>query len=353
MSNYTTSTGNILAGWVTNWGTNSTPGYYVNSFTLRIGEISELAIQAIFSTSTVYPKYTYISGMPSGLTLYRDGTIGGRPNNIRTNLQTSTFYASVVDQNNNVLLGQGGFTITLVRSTSSLYTTVFAKPLLTQQKRQEFNNFINDPNIFIPSMIYRKFDPNFGVQKELKLYIEHGLRKTTYSSYFTNIANPARTKISLEIGKIKTAIGKDYRTGVITYEIIYLNVNDKHSINSRVGVPSSIVINGVTYYPPSILNIRAAEASTTDKTNIREPTWANTIQPNESVSPEYNYSIPICFTLPGKSAIVLRKIQESGFKFNTIKYDIDRFIIESTLEGDGYVGERNKYIALPRDSGLA
>jgi len=365
MSNYTTSTGGILAGWITT-STSAGTGY-INSFTIAVGAISELSVQAIFSTSTVYPNYKLLAGLtagyglsgytavgdvfpklPDGLKFYRDGTIGGRAEwrTDFTNTSTTEFFVSVFDQNNNKIIGPGKFSISIYKTTSSQYTTLFAKPFLTQQKRQEFNKFINDTNIFIPSAIYRKFDPNFGIQKELKLYIEHGLRKLNFTNY-SNIASPTRAGMSLNIGNIKTAIAKN-SAGVITYELIYLEVIDKHSINSRVGIPSTIKINGVTYYPPSILNIRAAIAGATDKTPVREPTWSNTIQPNESIPPEYNYSIPLCFTLPGKSAIILRKIQESGFKFNTIKYDIDKFIVETTFDNPG-----NKYIALSRDSKLA
>ena len=362
MSNYTTSTGGILAGWVTT----STSTTYINSFTIAVGAISELSVQAIFSTSTVYPNYKLLTGstlgyelsgygdgsvfpkLPDGLKFYRDGTIGGSAEwrTDFTNTSTTDFFVSVFDPNDNKIIGPGKFSISIYKTTSSQYTTLFAKPFLTQQKRQEFNKFINDTNIFIPSAIYRKFDPNFGIQKELKLYIEYGLRKLNFTNY-SNITNPTRAGLSLNIGNIKTAIAKN-SAGVITYELVYLEVIDKHSINTRVGVPATIKINGVTYYPPSILNIRAAIAGATDKSPLREPTWSNTIQPNESIPPEYNYSIPLCFTLPGKSAIILRKIQESGFKFNTIKYDVDKFIVETTFDKPG-----NKYIALPRDSKLA
>ena len=73
----------------------------------------------------------------------------------------------------------------------------------------------------------------------------------------------------------------------------------------------------------------------------------------------YSYSIPLCFTLPGKSATILRKIEESGFKFNTINYDIDRLIIESAYPSvfDDYIvptGEIIKtYIPLGKNSKLA
>jgi hypothetical protein len=297
------------------------------------------------------------SGLPRGLTLYRDGTIGGRIeyNSVAGNNKQFGIGITVVDNHNNTILGPGYFIINAYKSTGIQYTTLFTKPLLTQQKRQEFKNFINNTDIFIPDLIYRKFDPNFGVQKELKLYIEYGLRKFNYAVY-SSVSNPTRTKLSLNIGNIKTAIAKNAK-GETTYEMIYLEVIDKHSINSREGLPTTISFNGITYYPPSILNVRAAISGVTDKSTVREPSWTSTVQsPLESVYLEYNYVIPLCFTLPGKSVTIFRKIQENGFKFNTIKYDIDRFIVEETFDSpDSFdpINFGNKYIALPKDSKLA
>lgn len=352
MQKYTTSTNGLLAGWIgtgTYLSVTTSSVGVINTWTIAKGELSELAIKAVFSTSTVYTRYLLQSGaLPPGLTLYRDGTIGGRselgadPDNTRYR-----FTATIVDTNNITIINPGTFDIILTDTTSTgNYTSLFCKPLLSQQKRREFSDFINNPDIFIPSMIYRKFDPNFGVQKELKLVIFYELIKTLYELYFNGSVVLYKGKVSLYVGGIGTAISKN-KNGDITSEVIYLNLIDKHTLNNRVSVPSIIQINGITYNPPSIINIRATLPGGTRISN-RQPNWTKTIQPGGAVTPQYAYAIPLCFTLPGKSATILRKIEESGFKFNTINYDIDRFIIESVYNEVG-----NKYVALPRDSKLA
>jgi hypothetical protein len=46
-------------------------------------------------------------------------------------------------------------------------------------------------------------------------------------------------------------------------------------------------------------------------------------------------AIPICYTVPGKSTAIVENIKNSGFDFKTINYEIDRYIINTTLEDTG------------------
>jgi hypothetical protein len=52
--------------------------------------------------------------------------------------------------------------------------------------------------------------------------------------------------------------------------------------------------------------------------------------------------------LPGRSATIIRKINESGFKFNTVNFEIDRLIVEKSAGPAGA-----KYLLLNRSSRLA
>ena len=361
MQKYTTSTNGLLAGWVgtgTYLTATTSSVRVINTWTISKGELSELSVQAIFSTSTVYPRYLLQSGyLPPGLTLYRDGTIGGRAEPVYySNNSRWRFKATIVDTNNVTIIDPGTFDIIVTNTTSTRdYNSLVCKPLLTQLKRKEFSEFINNTDIFIPSMIYRKFDPNFGVQKELKLVISYELLPATQDTFFNTIQ---LSSILLSIGSISAAISKN-KNGDITSEVIYLNVIDKNALNSTVSVPSSIQINGITYSPISLITIRKIAQNNRTSERIRHPNWTTTIQPDTDIIPSYSYSIPLCFTLPGKSATILRKIEESGFKFNTINYDIDRLIIESAYPSvfDDYIvptGEIIKtYIPLGKNSKLA
>jgi hypothetical protein len=94
--------------------------------------------------------------------------------------------------------------------------------------------------------------------------------------------------------------------------------------------------------------MRGKLAEYTSFTTIRNPSFTNTVQKGESIKPGYISFVPLCFTLPGKSATIIRKINESGFKFNTFNFEIDRIIVENSLEGLGA-----KYLLLSRSSKLA
>ena len=325
------------------WETTGTIG------TLVPGEISELYVKGQFSTSTVYTTYSLISGsLPNGLTLNRDGTISGRVNvntAVTTATSTSSFVVAISDTNNNNLL-RGAFSINLRQTSSSTYTEIYAKPLLKQSKRTEFLEFIRNKEIFIPNLLYRPVDPNFGKQEELKLVIDFGVERLSTTGYANLMqTNFDRRKISL--GGLKTAVARN-TDGTVRHEIIYVEVIDKHVNLDRISVPKEITFNKNTYYPSSILNMRAKLATEAKFTTVRNPSFTNFLQEGDLVKPGYIAFVPLCFTLPEKSATIIRKINESGFKFNTFDFEIDRVIVQNALNESVA-----KYLLLNRSSRLA
>ena len=55
--------------------------------------------------------------------------------------------------------------------------------------------------------------------------------------------------------------------------------------------------------------------------------------PQTSKSPATGFinAIPLCYCKPGQGKDVLENIKNSGFDFGQIDYEIDRFLIDSTL----------------------
>ena len=154
-----------------------------------------------------------------------------------------------------------------------------------------------------------------------------------------------RRKISL--GGLKTAVARN-TDGTVRHEIIYVEVIDKHVNLDRISVPKEITFNKNTYYPSSILNMRAKLATEAKFTTVRNPSFTNFLQEGDLVKPGYIAFVPLCFTLPEKSATIIRKINESGFKFNTFDFEIDRVIVQNALYESGA-----KYLLLNRSSRLA
>jgi len=313
--------------------------------TLIVGENSELYVQAnITSTSTFSLNYQVTSGsLPTGLTLNRDGTISGVvPTNTATIFSSSTynFGISAVDTYKNSLL-EGVFSVTVTQSTNTDYTSIFCKPLLHASKRESYKNFITNDSIFIPNLIYRPVDPNFGVQLTPKMLISHGTKKLTLSEYKA-IFDQNFDRRKLQFGEIKIAVAKD-TTGTVLHEIIYVDILDKYVNASKESIPTSIEYNGITYYPPSVDNMRARLTSQTQTTNTLNPRFTKTVQTGEFVEWGYVKFVPLCFVLPGKSKTILRKINNSGFKFNLLDFEIDRIYVENLVDEEGA-----KYLLLER-----
>jgi len=317
--------------------------------TLLPGQISELYVNALANTSTFYPKYTVSNGvLPSGLLMERDGTISGQVNvDIYRNsfTETSTFIVSVTDPNNKALL-TGQFSITVNQKENIDRTDIYCRPFLSQDKRDGFRNFIRNESIFPTNMLYRPFDPNFGRHEDLIIYLDFGVEKLTYEQY-AKITSTNFYKRAVSVGGIKTAVAKN-ADGTVKYEFIYLDVIDKHVNTTKISIPLAFTYNGATYYPPSIPNMRSRIAENSTISTARYPSFTNYVQQGDAVKLGYIPFIPLCYTLPGKSGTIIRKISESGFKFNTINFELDRLIVKDVQNETGA-----KYLLLSRNTKLA
>ena len=60
------------------------------------------------------------------------------------------------------------------------------------------------------------------------------------------------------------------------------------------------------------------------------PLWMRTPQNSSLSDLGYVLAIPLAYTLPGYSNTVKANIENNGYDFKTINYDIDRYIIDTT-----------------------
>lgn len=105
------------------------------------------------------------------------------------------------------------------------YSNIYMKPFLKESVKEEFNAFISDPEIFIPDYVYRPGDPNFGIQKEVKIPVYYGIESKRLSEFISAISkNHKRRKY--KIGELKTAVANIEGTNDVVYEVIYLEVLD-------------------------------------------------------------------------------------------------------------------------------
>ncbi len=310
--------------------------------TVVAGQNSELYVKANLTTSSFTLRYNVTSGaLPPGLTLKNDGTISGIvPISTSTPIaSTYTFNISAIDITGYTFI-EDQFSITVNQTTSTEYINLLLKPLMKKEKRDEYKNFVLNQQIFDPSLIYRPLDPNFGVQKELKLVVHFGVKKLLLNEY-VDIINQNFYKRRFQLGKLKLATGK--LNDQIIHELIYIDVIDRYTHND-VSIPDQFTFNGVTYYPAGVNNMRSRIASTTDQVDTFNPRFMQSKQNTDPLELGFIKHIPLCFVHPGKSSIILRRIKDSNFKFNNLDFEIDRIFVPSSKD---YL--ENKYLLLERN----
>ena len=75
------------------------------------------------------------------------------------------------------------FTIDVLDPDDNLYSNLYMKPFMKQNIRDQYTSFISDPNIFPPDLIYRSGDPEFGVQKDIKMLAYAGILTQNIRNY--------------------------------------------------------------------------------------------------------------------------------------------------------------------------
>jgi hypothetical protein len=318
-----------------------------NLGTIDTGITSELVVKAKQISSDYNIKYQLIDGsLPSGLTLLQDGSIGGKVNYGSTGTSTFTVLASDIYGLSAI---SKTFNLTAVESTSTQYTRIYARPFMNQSKRTSFSDFINDESIFESKYLYRYYDINFGVQYDIKLILEFGIQKINLSDYIPALyQNFYRQRICF--GDLKIAIAKDSK-GKPLYEVVYLDAVDSGS-NGSLDIIPTFTQNNKLYYPTSINNMRHRleslvidNMSYIDVNEYNMPRFMQTPQLGNYVPPGYMKVIPICYALPGEGIRIFRKIQKSGFDFKLLDFEIDRIIVQNSLDNS-----TDKYLLFARQS---
>lgn len=122
-------------------------------------------------------------------------------------------------------IAQREFFIRVRDPNTTRYSNLYMKPFLKENIRQEFNAFISDPEIFIPEYIYRPQDPNFGIQREVKVPVYYGIETSSLDTFVAAIATNHKRK-QYRIGELKTAVANTPGTNNAVYEVVYLEVVD-------------------------------------------------------------------------------------------------------------------------------
>jgi hypothetical protein len=340
------------------WKTNSSLG------TILIGKTSDLYVSAmsVNSISNVNYMQTY-GNLPNGITLGIDGSLIGRP------LTTGTYSFTVTA----TAIGDQPVTRIFsldVQSTSTQYNQVYARPFLNLKSRNYYTSFISDDSIFDPKLIYRFFDPNFGLQNEIKLYLEFALQDVPITKYIKALEKNFYRK-KLYFGEVKLANASS-NTGEPIYDLVYVDIKDPMNNQQDISVSREIsqkfargftfsgisgnnvtidtpVFDNVKHYPSSLDNIRRnLEAITLDSgqtidiDNTQFPKFMKKTYSSGLEVISYIKYVPLCYALPGKGPSIVSKIKFSNFDFSSINFEVDRLIIQSNLSSTS-----TKYMWIP------
>jgi hypothetical protein len=182
-----------------------------------------------------WDKYTFKNNL-TGLTTYdsRTTSFDGRTG---TQDRSYTFTVLAQDQFKYSAI-TGTFTVFVEDPDVKLFSNVYVKPFPTIAKRAKFYTFINDLDIFTESKIYRPSDPNFGVQKELKMLIYAGIETLEIKNYVPALAMNTKRK-RFRIGSPKKAVSRLQGSSEVIYEVIYLEIFDEYEIG-KIGPAQAI-----------------------------------------------------------------------------------------------------------------
>lgn len=143
------------------------------------------------------------------------------------------------------------FVLTVRDVDQRVYTNVYMKPLLKKEQRRVVESLVNNFNVFSPDLIYRPYDRNFGIQKDLKTLVYAGIEQREVN-YFAAATVKNHRRKRFNFGEVKTAVAKQPGSNQIVYEVVYVDLIDPQEPGtgtvqerSKIKTKQSLKINQV------------------------------------------------------------------------------------------------------------
>ena len=121
------------------------------------------------------------------------------------------------------------------------YTDVYMRPMLEDNQRKYYKDFVSNPEVFTPNKIYRPGDPTFGIQKNLDMLVYAGVEATSTDKFIAAAAKGHKRKKYI-LGDIKSAVAKKSATSDTIYEVVYIEVKDPANSTTNKKTASSFKI---------------------------------------------------------------------------------------------------------------
>ena len=367
--------------------------------TITVGIPSLLSITAEAAEANRVLTYTVTNGsLPPGLTLSPQGNIIGQVDltelRILDDSSTTfeyTFTVNVSDQYQTAASNRQ-FTVTVSAPYAVEYGNMSAAGLISNRinslsDRDLFYQIAQDPNINNKETIFRSEDPAFGIKQKADMLLIAGLEHETLTTLQETMELNHEPK-TLYFGDVKTAVAK--QSGLVKYEVVYVEMKDNLINNSGAAVSSSITLRtdielprlgpvadvsritadfdiynvttdgGLSFslsgskiryanllsadlgnfekiFPNAVANMRSRMKSLGQKEFIHLPLWMRTAQDRSGVPLGYKMAVVLAYCQPGKSAFVRRRILDKNIDFKKIGFTIDRYVVNASKVDSGTI----------------
>jgi len=362
---------------------------------LTAGRVSTISVKATTTLVDSVLKYSVVSGnLPPGISLRQNGELVGTVRQYQTEQglgityfdsgnttfdDTTTefdkiFTFTVIARDRfGFSASTRTFSVRIIDTDKTVYSNIYVKPMLKEVQRRLYERFINNSRVFVPEYIYRDGDKEFGLQRELKALIFAGIESKNINEFVAASARNHRKK-NFYFGELKTAFAKNPGSTDVVYEVVYIELVDpqqpsigKTANSFRTKSPNKITVDSLRYsvdtpgqpythrptpanpitidstainidqttnsllYISNLQNMRDRIKAIGDNSKDFLPLWMRTQQNVRDQLTRFVPAIPICYTVPGRSSLIVENILNNGFDFKKINYEIDRYIITNTL----------------------
>lgn len=134
------------------------------------------------------------------------------------------------------------FTLKVEDFDNTRYTDIYMRPMLRDEQRTYYRNFVSNPEVFTPDKIYRPSDPTFGIQKNLDMLVYAGVEAETIDKFVSAAAKNHKRKKYI-LGDIKSAVAKETARGDTIYEVVYIEVIDPANSKTNKKTANSFTID--------------------------------------------------------------------------------------------------------------
>lgn len=307
------------------WKTNSVLPNHIT------GEQCYLKLNATTPTSAKVVFQKVGGQLPPNTTLTANGELRGRisfqPNKQFVKGYSKTFYFTVKAYSKVYpeISSSRDFALTVSQPFTFPCDRVYFKSLPSLTTKLKFKDFINDLEVFNTNTVFRPTDPEFGVCKDIRMYLSYNIKASTAPQYINSMDSTFHTK-KVYMGDIKTAIAKD-DDGNVIYEVVYVDL-----VDSVDNANLTTFVGQHSVSPNSFDNMRFKLENTLGKNTETRllPRWKTSQQLNSNILGNIPCWV-ICYCNVGYSESVADMIS-SRYKnwISSIPFTVDRIFIDKS-----------------------